>query len=191
MRRKPNRPSLLDLQPRHGPTERRRLNWMLWQRPRYEELVRHFEATYGERPVFWKRFVTRQVDLFLTHPENALAVHRQDGHLVRDSRLHRLAWGARIDSLSAERRRHIPPQVADILDGEIGANEWEPEVMQRFFHNRERERELDQFLRENGLGSCLEVERHKGVVRVFGPPEKVDHLFRLGVERGLLKLEKR
>jgi hypothetical protein len=190
MPRKPSRPSLLDLTPKHGLSERRRLNWMLWQRPRFEELVRDFEATYGERPVFWKRFVTRQVDLFLTHPENALAVHRQDGRLIRDTRLPRLAWGAGIDSLAAERRRHIPPQVADILDGELETSEWQPEIMQRFFHNRDREQELAELLYECGLGYCLDVERHKGIVRVFGAPEKVDHVFQLGVERGLLKLEK-
>jgi hypothetical protein len=191
MPRKPTRPSLLDLEPKHGPTERRRLNWMLWQRPRYDEFVRNFEATYGERPIFWKHFVTRQVDLYMTHPENALAVHREDGRLVSDARLHRLAWGAKIDTLAAERRRHLPPQVVGVLDGDITADEWLPEILQRFYCNRDREQELAELLRESSLGYSLEIERHKGVVRVFGAPGHVNHIFRLGVEQGLLSLEKR
>lgn len=190
MSRKSPRLSLLDLEPGQGPSERRRLNWMLWHKPRHDRIVRDFEATYGERPIFWKRFITRQVDLYLTHPENALAVDRQTGSLVRDARLHRLAWGAPVDAMVAERRRHISSQVSALLDGKITAQQWQPEIMQRFFHNRDREGELVELLRETGLEYCLEKERHKGIIRVFGPPGQVERLFRLGVEQGLISLEK-
>ncbi|MCF8030656.1 MAG: hypothetical protein K9K39_07155 [Desulfohalobiaceae bacterium] len=190
MAKKPSRPSLLDLEPKQGTSERRRLAWMLWQRPRFEELVRSFEATYGERPVFWRCFMAEDMDLYLTHPVNALAVHRQSGELILDSRFYSLAWGSRIDSLAPERRRHISPQVCALLDGRITAQEWRPEVMQRFFLNRERVGELETVLRQRGLGYCLEKEWHKGVIRVFGTPQELNRLFHMGLEQGLLALEK-
>ena len=163
---------------------------MLWEKPRYEEALQQFQATYGERPVFWKRFVTREADLFLTHPENALAMHRQDGKLIADSRLYRLAWGARIDTLAAERRRHLPPQVCALLNGEISTEDWQPEILQRLYYDTDRELELADLLHHMGLGYCLEKERHRGVVRVFGAPDEVSRLFHIGVEQGLILLEK-
>ena len=191
MARKPSRPSLLDLEPRDGPPERLRLNWMLWQKPRYERIVREFQAEYGESPVFRKRHVTRQVDLYLTHPENALAVYLQDGSLVSDSSLHRLAWGTDMASLAAERRRHISPQVQALLDGEISARQWSREIMQRLFFHPEREQELARLLQESGLAYCLEKEWHRGVIRVFGAPEEISSIFRRGAELGLIFMEKR
>jgi|GEM_PF-1835311 len=190
MTKKPYRPSLLDLEPKQGTSERRRLAWRLWQRPRFEDLVRSFEATYGERPVFWKCFMAKAMDLYLTHPENALAVNRQSGELVLDSRLYTLAWGSRIDSLAPERRKHISPQVCAILDGRITARQWRPEVMQRFFFNRERVEELVSVLRRKGLGYCLEKEWHKGIIRIFGAPQELKRLFHMGLEQGLLTVEK-
>lgn len=190
MSNKPSRLSLLDLEPKQGTSERRRLAWMLWQKPRFEELVRDFEATYGERPVFWSCFIAKEMDLYLTYPENALAVHRQSGELVLDSRLYSLAWGSKIDSLTPERRRHISTQVCALLDGRITAQEWRPEVMQRFYFNRELVEELETVLRRSGLGYCLEKEWHKGIIRVFGAPQDLKWLFHLGLEQGLLTLEK-
>ena len=190
MPRKLTRPSLLDLENNSGTSERARLHWMLWEKPRYEKILRRFEAMYGERPVFWKRSVAREMDLFLTHPENALAVHRQDGSLVLDSRLHRLAWDARMDTLAAERRRHLPPQVCALLDGQMTADEWQPEILQRLYYATDRELELADLLYDMGLGYCLEKERHRGVVRVFGAPDEVNRLFRIGVEQGVILLER-
>jgi hypothetical protein len=76
------------------------------------------------------------------------------------------------------------------LDGRITAQEGRPEIMQRFFHSREREEELVSVLRRRGLGYCLEKEWHKGIIRVFGAPQELKRLFHMGLEQGLLALEK-
>lgn len=178
--------SLLDLKPPDGVPERARIDWHLHYRDKQERIVAAFVRDYGEIPVFWKRLDPEDADLFLTRPENSVLIDRSTGRLRPDGERLPLAWRTDPSNCLCERRRHIPPQVVDLLDGRLPVEAWHPEVIQRLRFLEKRLTELLTSLRELGLGWCLEKERHLGIIRVFGPAEKLRRLFKEGIERGIL-----
>ncbi len=179
--------SLLDLETREGPTERERLTWHAFHTKPFAEQVDRFREAYGEEPVFWKRLSRKQVDLFMTHPKNVLLISLETGELLQDGRLRRSAWARDISQYTLERRKHISSQVASLLDGKMGSEDWSPEVMHFFRFKEDRSQELLRYLSEIGLESCLEKDGFKRLIRVFGAPEKLKAFFKRGLELGFLQ----
>lgn len=186
-RGKETRLSLLDLEPKQGPTERERLIWQTFHHNPFAEDVQRFREAYGEGPVLWRRLDAQEADLFLTHPENVLLISLKTGELLRDDRLERSVWTTDPRKYALERRKHISAQVASLLDGHIAREDWRPEVMHSFRFREDQKEELLGFLNSLGLPYCLEKEGFRRIIRVFGAPERLKAFFKRGVEQGLLE----
>ncbi len=179
--------SLLDLEPPSGePTQRQMLYWAGWNKQRYQRLVQEFMQQYQENPILCRRLKKHNLDLYMTHPSNAYLVDRNTGELIQESKLLRQVWGMDIRKFSAERRRHLSPQIVALLDGKISAADWTPEIAQRIGFYKAKQGQLQRLLQDLKLGYCLERDGFRGKVWVFGPPDKVKTFFKQGQETGVL-----
>lgn len=178
--------SLLDLYSTQGVTERNRLVWITYHKVEYERIINDFKDSYGEDPIFWKRLNKNQTDIFYTHPEHVVLVDLKTGELFKDNKLINLAWTIKPSLFNKERRKHISDQMVALLDGRISPEDWTKEVFYRLKFNQDYKDDVIAFFSNSGLQYCLEIEAHKGIIRVFGPPEKLKNLFKQGIEKGIL-----
>lgn len=184
---KPRQLSLLDLEPPSGgPTQRELVYWETWNKDRFQRLVQDFRQQYLESPIMRRRLLQRNLDLYMTHPKNAYLVHQRTGELVQDQKLLRQAWSMDIDKFSAERRRHLSAQIADLLDGKMSPEDWQPEIAQRITFDEDRQQDLQLLLQDQGLAYSLERDGFRGKIWVFGAPAAVKSFLKRGQEAGIL-----
>ena len=176
--------SLLDLKPEKGPSAKLELDWHLYGRHRFEMEKRRFKELYASTPIFWKQ-VKKRFDLFLTHPRQVLIVDRKTGKLVDGDGFERDAWDSWPANFSAQRMDHLSPQLQKLLQGEMPAGNWSPEVMEDIRYVPEQRTSIFELLSEHRVDAYVDMGPYRGIFRVFAPPETLEALYLQGAGQGV------
>jgi len=179
--------SLLDLEPEHGPSPRQEIHWQLFYRQEFERIAATFASRHAQQPIFWSRFIRKNLDLFMISPWQVMLVSLSSGQLLDPHEYKNEIWGLSPQECTVERQCHLSPQIPAFLSAKHPFQSWQPEIMEHISFVPDRREQAMTLLQAHGLNTVMDRAWFKNVIRVFGPPQTLRRAYKEGADSGVFK----